>query len=88
MDEGDRSEISGIKWVGYRRICPVRKNPCVADINAGLPAEFGSERNRVKCRPGGYFVDEVGLIEDIIAVGRVVISREIKCGVGGIYRSR
>ena len=88
MDEGDRSEIGRIKRIGYDRIGSVRKDPGVADIDAGLPAEFGSERNRMKHRPGGSFVDEVGLVEDIVAVGRMVISREIERGVGGIYRSR
>ena len=88
MDEGDRSEIGRIKRIGYRRIGPVRKDAGVADVNPGLPAKLHSERNRVEHRTGESFVDEVGLVEKIVAVGRMVISREIERGVGRIHRSR
>jgi hypothetical protein len=90
MDKANRPEIGRRKGVlcdgvdsGWRT---VREDAGVADIDAGLPAEFGPEANRVKKRTGEGLVGEISLVEDVVAIGCVLISAEIVEGVGGVYR--
>ena len=33
------------------------------------------------------FVDEVGLIDEVLAVGFVVIGRVVECRIGGVHRA-
>src|SRR5258708_4839906 len=87
MDEVDRPEIGRTeRTVGQRNVA-VRKDPGVAKVDAGLMAELGAEPERVEQRPGGSFVDEVGLVEDVLPVGLVVVGRQIEVSGRGIYRA-
>jgi hypothetical protein len=73
MDEIDRSEIGRIECVAG---CDARSGACedagVAQVDSCLPAEFRSERNGVTDRAGRRLVDEVRLVEGVLAVGDVV----------------
>ena len=57
---------------------PFGKHSGVADVDAGLPAELCSESDRVEERPGKGLVDEIGLVEDVVAVGLVVVGRAVE----------
>ena len=83
MDEGDRSEIGRRKRIGCYRIGAVREDAGVAHVDAGLLAEFGAEADRVQRRTGRGLVGEIGLVEQVLAVGRMLVGREITAGIGG-----
>ena len=77
MDEDHGSEVGRRKRVGDYRIgwATARgQKSGVADIDAGLPAEFGAEANGMKRRTGVGLVDKIGLVEGVIAVGPVLVS--------------
>src|SRR5262249_9869112 len=56
----------------------------IADIDAGLASELGAETDGVKEPAEWRLVDEVGLVEDVVAIGDVVVGAEIEKRVGGI----
>ena len=87
MDEKDRSEIRRVERIGHERVGSIGKNSGVADIDAGLPTKLRSETDRMKQRPGVAFIDEIGVVEGIGAVGGVVVGRAVECGIGGVYRA-
>ena len=87
MDEGNGPEIGRRERIGDDRIGAVRKNSGVADIDAGLLAELGAECDGMKRRAGRGLVDEIGLVEDVVAVGVMLVGAEIDRGIGGIDRA-
>src|SRR6516165_4651357 len=89
MNEGDGPEISRRERICDERIAAVRiggarKNTGVTDIDAALPAKLRAEADRVEQRPGEGLVGEVGLVEDVVAIGLVLVGRKVECGLGGI----
>jgi hypothetical protein len=42
----------------------------------------------MKHRAGVGLVNEIGLVEGIVAIGPVLVSTEIERAVGGIYRAQ
>jgi hypothetical protein len=81
-------EIGGVERIGDYCVGSVREYPGVADVDALLPAELRSEADGVKDRSGEALVDEVGIVERIVAVGRVIVGRAIERRIGGVHRSR
>ena len=65
----------------------VREYAGIADIDAGLTAEFGSEADRVEDRARRGLVGKIGLVEDVVAVGRVLIGAEVDGGIGRVDRA-
>jgi hypothetical protein len=53
-----------------------------------LQAELRAEADRMQDRPGRDFVDEVGLVERIVAVGRVLVRGTIESRTRGVDGSR
>ena len=84
VDEVDRPEIGRRERVLHDGVGAVREDAGVADVDAGLAAELGAEAHGVRDRTGPALVDEVGLVEDVVAVGGVLIGAEIDRGVGGL----
>src|SRR5436190_11460739 len=88
--------MEGVDWSQIRRreraVClrdrSVREQPGVASIDAGLPAQLRSEADRVEDRPGVSFVEKIGIVEGIGAVGRVVVCGSVEGSVGRVYCPR
>src|SRR5262245_66635117 len=88
MDEGDGTEIGRGKWISHDCVGAVREDPGVANIDTTLLTELGSEGNSVKNSAGRGLVDEIRLIEDVVAIGRVVIGGAVEGGFGDIDCTR
>src|SRR4029078_5566311 len=84
MDEIDGTEGSRRKRGGDDCVGAVRKDSGVPQGDSGLLTELRSESDRMEYRPGEDFVEEVRLVENIIAVGRVVVCGPVKRSRGGI----
>ena len=87
VDESDRPEIGRRKRILNDGVGAVREYAGIADVDAGLTAEFGSESDRVEDRAGHGLVGEIGLVEDVVAVGRVLVGAEVDGGIGRIDRA-
>ena len=87
MDESHRPEIGRRKRILNDGIGAVREYAGIADIDAGLTAEFGSEADRVEDRARRGLVGEIGLVEDVVAVGRVLVGAEVDGGIGRVDRA-
>src|SRR5262245_1129611 len=87
VNEVDLSEIGRRKCAVDRGGGPVRKHPGSAERNASLRAELRSEADRIKNRPRKHLVDEVGVVEDVVAVGRVVIGGAVEGEINGVDRA-
>jgi hypothetical protein len=83
MDKCNRTEVSWREWVGDNCVRSSRKNPGVTQGNPRLLTKLGSECDRVEHRSGENFVEEVRLVENIVAVGRIVVCGPIKRRLGG-----
>jgi len=88
VHEIDGPEIRRLKRIVRLGVGAVGEYSGVADIDAGLPAEFRSEADRVKQRPRIDFIDEVGVVEGILAVRHVIVGGAIERGIGRIDRPR
>src|SRR5262249_47654728 len=73
VEEVDRPEISRSKGAVDLGVGAVRKYSGVADVDAGLPSELRAEADGMEERPGVDFIDPVGVVERVGAVGRVLI---------------
>src|SRR4030095_14012241 len=88
MNEVDGPEIGRIERIPYSGVLAgIRKYAGSPKRNSGLPAEFRPKRNGMEHWAGGAFVDEIGLVEEVVAIGRVVVGRAIECGIGKIHRA-
>src|SRR5262249_22869958 len=76
------AEIRRRKRIVRLRVGSIGKYPGVAHVDAGLPAELRSEADRVEHRPGEAFVDEVGIVERVLAIGHVIVGGAIEQGIG------
>ncbi len=86
MDESDRTGISRVERISGQRSVAVREQPGVAHIDTGLPVEFRPEPDGVEQRPGEGLVGEVGLVDQVVAIGGVLVRGAIERGVGGVHR--
>ncbi len=74
MDEVDRAVERRIERIARRRgLAGAGKDAGVAQVQSDLGPELGPERDRVPHRAGHRLVDEVGLVEGVLAIGDVVI---------------
>src|SRR6476661_1110356 len=87
MPEVDIAEIARTEWVIHFRRRVVWESPGVAHGDAGLPAEFSSKSDRVIERPSEHLVEKVGLVEEVLAVRRVVVGRAIECRAARVHRT-
>ena len=60
---------------------PVREDAGVAVVDAGLPAELGAERQACGTSVRCGLVDEIGLVEEVVAVGLVIVGRAVERSV-------
>ena len=86
-------KLMGPKYVGANGLSasvlvPLGNIPVLRTIDAGLPAKLRSEADRVKQRPREAFVDEVGIVEDVLAIRHVIVGGAIERGIGRIDRAR
>src|SRR5262249_13020940 len=88
VQEIDGPEIGRRKRIVRLRVGSIGKYSSVADIDAGLSAEFGAEADRVKYGPSEAFVDEVGIVEGVLEIGHVIVGGAIEQGIGRIDRPR
>ena len=78
VHEIDRPEIGRGKGAVDLGAGAVRKQPGIADVDASLPPELCSETDRVEQRPGKGLVDEIGVVEGVVAIGLVVVGRAVE----------
>ena len=88
VQEIDGPKIGRRKRIVRLRVGSVGKYSGVAHVDAGLPAEFRSEGDRVKHRPCEALVEEVGIVEGVLAIGHVIVGGAIEQGIGRIDRPR
>ncbi|MEI9924709.1 MAG: hypothetical protein WDN50_15315 [Bradyrhizobium sp.] len=83
VNEIDRPEIGRRERVRRDGVGAVREDAGVAVVDTGLTAKLRAEANGMQRRPGIGLVDEIGLVEGVVAIGPVLIGAEIDAGIGG-----
>jgi hypothetical protein len=77
MYEIDRTEVSRCKRVGDDCVGPGWENTGVAEGYSRLLAKLTPERDCMEYQPSERFIKEVRLVENIVAIGRIVIAARL-----------